>query len=58
MNQLAVAVEDVKVTLCQTHLHDSQNLFALYFIWKDENPLPCRRSSKYNAGQEIRTGTP
>ena len=36
----------------------SRNLFASYFLWKDENPLPRRRISKYNSGQERRTGTP
>ena len=28
-----------------------RNLFAPSFLWKDKNPLPRRRSSKYNAGQ-------
>ena len=36
---------------------DLQNLFAPYFLWKDENPLPHCRSYKYDDGQEIRTGT-
>ena len=35
----------------------SQNLFASSFLRKDKNPLPRRRSFKYDAGQEIRTGT-
>ena len=35
-----------------------KTFFASYFLRKDENPLPCRRSSKYNAGQVIYTGTP
>ena len=35
-----------------------ENLFASYFLWKDENPLPYCRSSKYNAGKEIWTGNP
>ena len=38
--------------------YDLINLFASSFLWKDEKPLPCRRSSKYNACQESRTGTP
>ena len=37
---------------------DPQNLFALSFLRKYENPLPCCRSSKYDAGQESRTGNP
>ena len=37
---------------------DSGNLFASYFLWKDENSLPHPRSCKYDAGQEIRTRTP
>ena len=36
---------------------DLQNIFAPSFLQKDENPLPRRRGSKYNSGQEIRTGT-
>ena len=38
--------------------NDSGNLFASYFLRKDENPLLHCRKSKYDAGQEIRTGTP
>ena len=38
--------------------NDSGNLFASSFLQKDENPLPNSRNSKYNAGQESRTGTP
>ena len=37
---------------------DSRNFFASYFLRKEENPLPCRRSSKYDDGQESWTGTP
>ena len=37
---------------------DLGNLFASYFLRKDENPLSCSRSSKYDSGQEIRIGTP
>ena len=37
---------------------DSGNLFSSSFLQKYENRLPCRRSSKYDAVQEIRTGTP
>ena len=37
---------------------DLGKLFASSFIRKDENPLPFHRISKYNAGQESRTGTP
>ena len=37
---------------------DSRKLFALSFLRKYKNPLPRRRISKYDAGQEIRTGTP
>ena len=37
---------------------DSRNLFASFFLRKDENPLSISRSSKYNEGQEIRIGTP
>ena len=36
----------------------SRKPLASYFLRKDENPLPHSRSSKYDAGQEIRTGTP
>ena len=36
---------------------DLQNLFASSFLWKDEKPLTHHMSSKYDAGQEIRTGT-
>ena len=35
-----------------------QNLFASSFLRKDENPLPRRRSSKYDASQENWTGNP
>ena len=35
-----------------------RNFFASYFVQKDERPLPHFRISKYNAGQEIRNGTP
>ena len=38
--------------------NDPRKLFASYFLRKDENPLPRRRSSKYGAVQESRTGTP
>ena len=38
--------------------NDLGNLFSSYFLQKDKNPLTHRRSSKYNDGQEIRTGTP
>ena len=31
---------------------------ALYFLRKDKNPLTHSRSSRYDAGQESRTGTP
>ena len=31
--------------------------FASYFFRKNETTLPCSRSSNYNDGQEIRTGT-
>ena len=37
---------------------DSQKLFASSFFRKYEKPLPHLRSYKYDAGQEIRTGTP
>ena len=37
---------------------DSGNIFASSFLWKYENVLTHRSSSKYDAGQEIRTGTP
>ena len=37
---------------------DLRNLFASYFLWKDENHPPRHRSSKYDSRQEIRTGTP
>ena len=43
--------------VCRSGEDDSRNLFASYFIRKYEDPLPRRRSSKYNAGQEIRNGT-
>ena len=36
---------------------DLRNLFSLYFLLKDENHLPCRRSFKYDSDQEIQTGT-
>ena len=35
-----------------------ENIFASSFLRKYENPLPRRRSSKYDFGQEIWTGTP
>ena len=44
--------------VCRSGEDDLRKLFASYFLRRDENPLPHRRSSKYNAGQEIRTGTP
>ena len=44
--------------VCGSGENDSGKLFALSFLWKDENLLPHRRSSKYNSGQEIWTGTP
>ena len=44
--------------VCRSGDDDLINLFASYFIQKDENPLPRHRISKYNAGQEILTGTP
>ena len=44
--------------VCGSVEDDLRNLFASSFIWKDENNLPRRRISKYNTGQEIRTGTP
>ena len=44
--------------VCGIGEDDSQKLFASSFLQKDENPPPRRRSSNYNSGQEIRTGTP
>ena len=38
--------------------NDLGNLFTSSFLQKDENPLTHRRSSKYDPGQKIRTGTP
>ena len=43
--------------VCRIGENDSGNLFALYFIRKDKNPLTHCRRSKYDAGQEIGTGT-
>ena len=37
--------------VCGSEEYDSRNLFASYFLQKDENPISCRRSSKYHAGQ-------
>ena len=37
---------------------DLRNLFAMSLLRKDENPLSCRRSSKYDASQENWTRTP
>ena len=34
------------------------SLPRFFLFWKYENPLNHRRSSKYDAGQEIWTGTP
>ena len=37
--------------VCGSGENDSGNLFASSFLWKYKNPLPCCRSSKYDAGQ-------
>ena len=42
---------------CVEWIKLSGKLFALSFLRKYENPLPNRRRSNYDAGQEIRTGT-
>ena len=36
----------------------SGNLFASSFLQKDKKPFTHHRRSKYDAGREIRTGTP
>ena len=38
--------------------NDSGKLFASSYLQKNENPLSCRGSSKYDASQESRTGNP
>ena len=43
--------------VCTSVEDDPRNLFSLYFIRKDKNSLPCHRSSKYDAGKEIRNGS-
>ena len=42
---------------CESSEDASGKLFASYFLRKEKNPLTHRRSSKYDVGQEIRTGT-
>ena len=44
--------------VCGSGEDDSRNIFASSFLRKDGNPLPRHRKSKYNAGQENRTGAP
>ena len=44
--------------VCRSGEDDLRKLFASSFLWKEENPLSRCGSSKYYAGQEIRTGTP
>ena len=46
------------VCVCGSGENNPGNLFALSVPQKDKNPLTHNRSSKYDAGQEIRTGTP
>ena len=44
--------------VCGSGEDNSRKLFALSFLQKYENPFPRCSRSKYNAGQESRTGTP
>ena len=44
--------------VCGSGENDSGNLFASYFLQKDEKPTPHRRSSEYDAVQASWTGTP
>ena len=44
--------------VCGSGSNDLGNLFAFSFHWKLKKRLTHCRSSKYDSGQEIRTGTP
>ena len=44
--------------VCRSGEDDLRKRFASPFLWKEENPLPRCGRSTYDAGQEIRTGTP
>ena len=44
--------------VCRSGEDDLRKRFASPFLWKEEHPLPRCGRSKYDAGQEIRTGTP